>query len=58
MRNFLVLSDIFGVNYVVSLVFVGVLFFMSLLFVMVLSLLVFAGGMAGLILLKMLVKIY
>lgn len=55
-RNPLASPDILGVNHAASLASVGALLLMPSLPVMVLPLLAFAGGMAGLILLKMLAK--
>ena len=54
-RNPLASPDILGINHAASLASVGALLMPSLS-VMVLPLLAFAGGMAGLILLKMLAK--
>ncbi len=56
MRNPLASPDILGINHAASLASVGALLLMPSLSVMVLPLLAFAGGMAGLILLKMLAK--
>lgn len=55
-RNPLASPDILGINHAASLASVGALLLMPSLSVMVLPLLAFAGGMAGLILLKMLAK--
>ncbi len=55
-RNPLASPDILGINHAASLPSVGALLLMPSLSVMVLPLLAFAGGMAGLILLKMLAK--
>ena len=55
-RNPLASPDILGVNHAASLASVGALLLMPSLPVMVLPLLAFAGGMAGLLLLKMLAK--
>ena len=55
-RNPLASPDILGVNHAASLASVGALLLMPSLPVMVLPLLAFAGGMAGVILLKMLAK--
>ena len=51
-RNPLASPDILGINHAASLASVGALLLMPSLSVMVLPLLAFAGGMAGLILLK------
>ena len=55
-RNPLASPDILGINHAASLASVGALLLMPSLSVMVLPLLAFAGGMAGLILLKMLAR--